>query len=151
MLCGAATGGLGSPEPPPCSVGFVFPFILCPGGCGGASHGGGSIPKRPARRTRSCFWPLCPFWGCFFPPGAAPKGSPAPRCPQIPLAPFPTPPSLQGLSMGGTRGGPGACPPLFVPYLSTGTAHKSLGYFRVISLRFGVLDGESTSRTCRCN
>lgn len=144
-------GGVGVTRAPPVLCRVCVPFYFVSWRIRRCKPWGGSIPKRPARRTRSCFWPLCPFWGCFFPPGAAPKGSPAPRCPQIPLAPFPTPPSLQGLSMGGTRGGPGACPPLFVPYLSTGTAHKSLGYFRVVSLRFGVLDGESTSRTCRCN
>lgn len=144
-------GGVGVTRAPPVLCRICVPFYFVSWRMRGCEPWGWLNPQAPSEEDQELLLVPLPLLGLFFSPGAAPKGSPAPRCPQIPLAPFPTPPSLHGLSRGGTGGGSGACPPLFVPYLSTGTAHKSLGYFRVVSLRFGVLDGESASRTRQCN
>lgn len=87
MLCGAATGGLGSPEPPPCSVGFVFPFILCPGGFGGASHGVAPSPNAQRGGPGVAFGPFAHFGAVFFPPGQPQKEAQRLAAPKFLLPP----------------------------------------------------------------
>lgn len=116
------------------------------------SRGDGSVPKPhllgglPDPQTPSVqeqdkllLVPLTLF-GLLFPPGPSPKGSLSTSLPPHSSCPLPYPSLLAGAEYGGARGRLGTRHPGFVPYLSTGTTHKSLGYlwdiFRLF--RFGV-------------